>query len=601
MERNIHRVSDKLNVKGQSAESLFISMIEHRMFVNRCYQRKLVWDLQENQLFIDSLLNKYPVPSIILSEYEVKYSDGDAEDNYEIIDGLQRLNAIALFMQSKFPIVYNGQEMYFDLHYCPGAEPLVRKGILEQGKPVLPYEVCNELRYAELPVVVTTQRRDRLEKIELIFNRINSQGRKLSSHDIRQANNIGPFADLVRRVATIIRCDYTYDDRVDILDMPKISLKNQGLEYGVDPNTSFWIRHKIFQFSNFRQSKDEELLASTIAMCLLGKDFHVNAKSLDILYDSSSDLSKEVAEIIEKEGKESLQNEFSAIINQIDAIFTAENSTFSRYLFNDEKTANKDICFSALFYALFALHRESFEIDDYAKVAQILKQYCEQTFAQVTANSSYETRQNVIDILLSTLCNVMSKQLPRMRTEDDKLLEELLSLSSIELQMVEFKIGLTYFHDGTWNMHEINKIGRTLVAMANTNHVRYSTGYVIVGVADDEASYSDWNEVYHQNCIKFGRHCIVGIQAEAARGFKNVDEFVRAFSQKLSALDMSSNVLDFVLENMRVVDFHGKDLLILPVCHTGNSKFEGERYRREFNKTVKVSNGGGNAPTPMAF
>lgn len=49
------------------------------------------------------------------------------------------------------------------------------------------------------------------------------------------------FADVVRRVATIIRDDYTYDDRVNLIDMPKISLRSKGLSYGVDPQKSFWL------------------------------------------------------------------------------------------------------------------------------------------------------------------------------------------------------------------------------------------------------------------------------------------------------------------------------------------------------------------------
>ena len=124
----------------------------------------------------------------------------------------------------------------------------------------------------------------------MIFNRINSNGRKLSAHDIRQANNVGEFPDLVRRVATVVRGDYTYADRVNILDMPKISLRSKGLNYVIDPKSSFWIRHKIFGFERFRQSKDEELLAGTIAMCLLGQDFIVNSKNLDRLYLHGSDL-----------------------------------------------------------------------------------------------------------------------------------------------------------------------------------------------------------------------------------------------------------------------------------------------------------------------
>ena len=111
MERGNIKVSDKLDVKGWSVESLYILMWKNQMFVNRRYQRKLVWNLEENQLFIDSLLSKYPVPSIILSEYEVKIDD-DIDDNYEIIDGLQRLNAIALFMRRAWMSAWNSPHRF---------------------------------------------------------------------------------------------------------------------------------------------------------------------------------------------------------------------------------------------------------------------------------------------------------------------------------------------------------------------------------------------------------------------------------------------------------------------------------------------------------
>ena len=581
-------MSDKLDVKGWTAEALFILMWKNKMFANRCYQRKLVWDLQENQLFIDSLLNKYPVPSIILSEYEVENA-GDIDENYEIIDGLQRLNAIALFMQGKFPIEYNGEFMYYDLHYCPGAENLTANQQSQQEKTVLPFDICNDLRYAQIPVVITMQRNERLEKIELIFNRINSQGRKLSAHDIRQANNIGPFADLVRRVATIVRGDYTYDDRIDILDMPKISLRSQGLLYGIDPKSSFWIRHKFFQFSNFRQSKDEELLAITLAMCLLGDGFRVNTRNLDALYDSESELSKKVTESIEQFGKLKLEKEFSDIIIEIDNIFASVDSNFSEYLFDNAKTANKDICFSVLFYALYSLRRKKFVMLDYVDGAKTLKKNCDSTFSLLVSDGSHERKQKVIGVLCATLQEVMTKQLPRQRTKDDELLEELLSLSPVELQIVDFKIGLTYFRNNEWNDIEIEKIGKTLVAMANTNYKQYANGYVIVGVADNEKTYNDWKVIYGQKAVKYGRHFVTGIQAEACKIYQNVDEFVRVFSDKLKKLAISPDLLGYVLENMRVVDFHGKDLLLLPVQYTGNSQYENELYRREFSKTVKVT------------
>ncbi|WP_352695797.1 DUF262 domain-containing protein [Mesorhizobium sp. M0587] len=70
-------------------ERLFANYRDRQFLVNRSYQRKLVWTLDEKQFFVDSISNRYPVPIILLAEKSSKDAKG-----YEIIDGLQRLNFI---------------------------------------------------------------------------------------------------------------------------------------------------------------------------------------------------------------------------------------------------------------------------------------------------------------------------------------------------------------------------------------------------------------------------------------------------------------------------------------------------------------------------
>jgi len=59
---------------------------EELFIVNRTYQRKLVWTLDEKAHLMESMLKRYPIHLILLLHTE----DG----KYEIIDGMQRLNAI---------------------------------------------------------------------------------------------------------------------------------------------------------------------------------------------------------------------------------------------------------------------------------------------------------------------------------------------------------------------------------------------------------------------------------------------------------------------------------------------------------------------------
>lgn len=73
----------ELDSAPKSVQSLYSWYSEGKLNVNRRYQRKLVWTLEEKQKLVESILNRYPVPAILLAERE--------EGGYEIIDGLQRL------------------------------------------------------------------------------------------------------------------------------------------------------------------------------------------------------------------------------------------------------------------------------------------------------------------------------------------------------------------------------------------------------------------------------------------------------------------------------------------------------------------------------
>ena len=94
MDWSTRTVSESLDVKGRTINEVMRWYYEGSLIVNRKYQRKLVWDLQEKRLFIDSIINKYPTPSIIVSRYEGTDTDGKSIDIYEILDSSQRCKVI---------------------------------------------------------------------------------------------------------------------------------------------------------------------------------------------------------------------------------------------------------------------------------------------------------------------------------------------------------------------------------------------------------------------------------------------------------------------------------------------------------------------------
>lgn len=557
-------VSQKLDVKGKTIFQITKWYYADSLIVNRRYQRKLVWSLDEKRLFIDSILNGYPTPSIIVSYY-----NGGERESYEIIDGLQRLNAIVSFVDNEYGIMVNGKEHFFDLTSVGATDRLDK-----QRQPVLTRDICDKFVEQEIPVVVTEQHKNREECIEKIFQRINSSGRKLSAHDIRQASSDGEFSDLIRRIAADCRGDYTYSDTIWLCDMPKISLKSPGLNYGINPDTTFWRRHDIIPFYRFRQSLDEEILAKAMAMVLLGDNFRASPDSLDALYRDDTPESIKITKKIKNIGKDNLEKYAREVISQIDDIFDSVDSNFTSFLCTKKNEAGKDIGFIILFCALYRLKREGYVIENYKKVAESLKQVFSSKFLL-----------SMRDMVYNELKPCMVKQISRKKTADEYLLEDLLSRSPIELQCAEFKIGLTYFNSDKFNYNELKKIWCTLVAMANT--VR--DGYVIVGVANSNEACYDWQKVYNSSPITYGRHKIVGITDEATRKFLDEDHYEQKICDLIRKSKISHPLKQFVLSNYRLVNFHEKTLLILPSKKQESiSYYDNNIYVRQGTTTRKV-------------
>ncbi len=89
----------KLDIRPESVEKIYSYYTKFELLVNRRYQRKLVWTIQEKEKFIDSISNDLPIPLILVAL--TKYKESTV---YEIIDGMQRLNAIISFIENEFPL-----------------------------------------------------------------------------------------------------------------------------------------------------------------------------------------------------------------------------------------------------------------------------------------------------------------------------------------------------------------------------------------------------------------------------------------------------------------------------------------------------------------
>jgi uncharacterized protein with ParB-like and HNH nuclease domain len=55
--------------RGMSIQEAYRNYRDGQFIVNRRYQRKLVWTIDEKALLIDSILKGYPIPLILLAKH----------------------------------------------------------------------------------------------------------------------------------------------------------------------------------------------------------------------------------------------------------------------------------------------------------------------------------------------------------------------------------------------------------------------------------------------------------------------------------------------------------------------------------------------------
>lgn len=543
-------MKDRIDIKGIKITDIVKWYLEDRIWVDRKYQRKLVWDISDKKLFIKSLFESIPVPAVIYAQRE----DENGNTRYEIIDGLQRTNAIVSFMMGEYYVEINGSVGYFDPEQCHYTFGAMKDGKYPHNEELLPGETCYEFAGIEIPVIIIPQ--DDI-KIETIFNRINSTGKKLTPQDIRQSLSHNRYSELVRELSTSIRGDYTYTDLINLSDMPKISFG-----YGLKPEETFWIRNRIFEAFRLKDSKDEEIIAKIIIGILL-ENYDASPEVLDAVYKETSTNNQRIISKIDEYGNGNELLEILAGVGEVvKHVYDVGGMDFdSTYYTKNEKKYR--VLFSALFYA----GAEGVDIDKYESYA-----------------TSVINTLNVIDIetltmdgwkvAISTVCDVIKKKgeyIPTAITSIARNISMRLSESAYESQMTEYKLGFTQLgkdhpyisSDGSPN-RTIERIGLTLSAMTNT-HSMGQQGCVIIGVADSEKQAKDWKKCYSEDYVIYKDHYITGVESEIEHCFENADAYQRFVVEELRKCFIDKDLLEYVEQNIRFVDLLSKQLLIIPV------------------------------------
>jgi hypothetical protein len=576
-------------INGKVVERSYEDYRNELYLVNRRYQRKLVWGVSEKRAFIDSLANGYPVPLFLFSISDYK----DIVRN-EIIDGMQRLNAIFSFIENEYPLE-NGS--YFDLSATAVTKDLLDKDILTQKQPVLDRSVCVRIVSYELPYSIYNESDP--DVIDEVFRRINSNGQHLSRQEIRQAGATSEFAQLVRLLSTQIRGDVSHDDILLLAQMKEISINQDANDTGINSDSVFWVKENIINKEDLRQSMDEEQVADILAAIVLSPIPPSNVSVLDEYYGfrnvDSETRGKKVEDAVLAVNPETLSEQFLHVLDEIKKIFYNRTKTIIGHIVGTRLYKGPRY-FQILFLSLYELLvRQEKKVIDYEQLYNQLDNISTRTM-NIAGGGGWWTSKEKTDLVAATAAVIAPYFVNR--TDGDPMyysytteVETLLKQSHTENSQYDFKQGIYNLATGERNDDLIKKIIKTLTAMANSG--KNAVGYVLIGVADKIEDAEKIRERYNTNHIKVGSFYINGIDGEVSEfNNGNYDEYYEIFKNAINSMPISEHYKRQLGSKMRMVNYYSKSVIIIKIiCDNGAAIFGDGYYTRS---------GASNDPTPLS-
>lgn len=577
-------LNTNLIVRGESVQSLYSQFRAGQLLVNRRYQRKLVWSVEEKQSFIDSLMTQLPVPLILVAERQ-----SEAGRRLEIIDGLQRLNAVFSFIENAFPV----SDGYFDLDTLAETKALADSQELAQRSPRLRRDECTKLAGYNLPLSVYRAGSD--SEVDEIFRRINSGGRHLSRQDLRQAGSTSHFAALVRKVAASVRGDYSVGDIVDLRDMPKISISSSPNGPGLFVDNIPWVKQRILGRDQVRESRDEEVVADLLMSMLIDPMPPYDSRVLDQYYGFATDDDDRRARIdavIQSQAPERVYARFQRVLEAFLQIFEPKSSIFAAHVFSDARQRVPRY-FEAVFLGLHILIiDEHLELSDVTGAREALRGVGSKHIdipaggGTWVAGSKSRNAEVVAGLLRKHMRPASAGSDPSTERTAHEV-RNLLTAATVEFSLVEFKQGFTELADTpTLSAATLKEVARTLSAMAN--HGPDSKGYVIVGIADTLRDAQRVESLGGEPVLDYSGKFITGVGLDV-RQVGSLDELMLWLSSQMQAIEMDEELRSQVLGDVRPVVFEGRPLLFFTVrSGSGPVAFENRFYERQGSQTLEV-------------
>ncbi|MFJ7326719.1 DUF262 domain-containing protein [Streptomyces cyaneofuscatus] len=582
-----------MTVRSESIQQAYSAYRTELYRVNRRYQRKLVWSVEEKQRLVDSILKALPLPLFLVAEVS-----GGHDSPLELIDGMQRMNAIFSFIEQEFDF----QGKYFDLDTLADTKALKDSGEIEQKQPLL--DRAESVAFANYSLALSVFRAENQSSVDEVFRRINSGGRRLSRQELRQAGTVSPLADLVRRLASQLRGDTSPSDSIALRQMPQLSISNKNLNYGVSVENIYWVSQNILRREDVRQSLDEQVILDILIDCLIEPLENSSTKIRDEFYsfsssveEETSDSTRRITNVISLTGEDRIEEQFLRVYDVIRALTDHASKKFGALL-GVPPTGRSPRYFHALFLAFWEMmfkDQQKRHVHDVAATAEKVSGIS--SVASITTGGDWESnsKRQTIDAFKGIIAPSMeevSDEIDPGRFGWSSHFETLLANALVEQQFFDAKQGFytlspvgRKFDDSAFD-----KVAKTLTAIANmgSNH----TGYVAVGVADNQTASERVQELDGVSPVVYRGFHIVGLEREAELHGTDLNSYWTWLIQKLgSHPDLPEDFRKALARDSRIISYKGLAVGLLKVSGVEAPVFfKGEIYERAGSETPKVAN-----------
>lgn len=580
-------VQQELVVRGEQVERVFINFVDGKYVVNRRYQRKLIWTFEEKQNFIDSIMNGFPIPIILLAE-----PLGRQDGALEIIDGMQRMNAITSFLNNEFSV----DGAYFDLNTFATTKDLLDRGVLKQQQPVLDRSRC--LAIASYPVPLSIYEAAKRESVEEVFRRINSGGRQLSRQELRAAGATNAFADCVRIISVRVRGDSSNTDLLQLSEMKKISITNKELEYGINADKVFWVLNGIVTKDQLRQSRDEELIADLLAYMLSEEPVASRTELFDDYYGitvpettSSKARFDAIDQAVRKRNPELVDLDFQRVHDAIVLLLGQANKTFSGLLFPGGVGGNPiPRYYQAVFLAFYELIvRKNMVIADSTGLISRLNDCGKSIVVQDGGRWGAENRSRTIESVVGWISKYFEEDL---NSDPAKVhwitkFQNLLTNSITEQSAYDFKQGFYTLNpkNPAFDENSFDKIMETCAAIANIG--KGHKGYVLVGVAENIETAQQVEKIFKSKPLEFNNFYVTGVDHDAKNAGKSMDELFQEVTDRIGRSKLSEPLKSYLANHLKCVKYYDKTIFVFEIIGQNTPSHFNEKWVERQGPQVK--------------